>query len=267
MASQAFKHFITAVLLGHGLSAAAQYSDNISSDRPGMSNAATTVGARVLQLQTGGEYAESSNSEWKNGVAGGTGEVLIRYGIWERFELGFSVNPAIIGPKRNELNINATSTAQFVLRARSNILAAQGFRPALGMQMEVVLPDSKTEKYTDYIYPRFTLMVAQKLAERLTLSSNLGGSWAGTPQGFYTFNLNVAVSNRVSMFIEHFGLFSTRYTNGFYTNSTEESRLAWYSRVIGGLAILVHKDVLSWRIRFKQREKKVEAASDAVPTN
>ena len=271
------KYLFLILLLFAAKTSFSQYSEVIDSDRPGQSISANTVGARTLQMQMGGEYAQvafGSNSDFSDGIHGGVVGLLLRYGIWKSFDLGFGFSHvATDNIQQTRLDFR-TSNTSFVLRGRVNFLEGNKRRPSLGMDVEVSFPDPKTERYTDFIAPTFTLMLNQQIGERLTLASNIGARWFVTPTGIYTLNLGVFMSKRAKIFVEHYGQFSTQNFNG---SNNRNAELIWYGRVNGGFAFVVYKDVqldisagyggyenggkdwyagggFSWRVHFKKRE-------------
>jgi hypothetical protein len=259
----------------------AQYSEVINSDRPGQSISANTVGARNLQMQMGGEYAQATlrNSDFQNGMHGGVVGLLVRYGIWRSFDLGFGFSHVTIDNiQSTRLNTRSSSTS-FMLRGRVNFLEGNKRRPSLGMDVEVRFPDPQTERYTDFIAPTFTLILNQQIGERLTLASNIGARWSNTPTGTYTVNLGAYMSKRAKIFVEHYGEF---FTQKFNSSTGRDAELIWSGRVNGGFAFVVYKDVqldisagyggyengrkdwyvgggFSWRVHFKKREKSLTA--------
>ncbi|MCF8278687.1 MAG: transporter [Flavobacteriales bacterium] len=283
--------FASLLLCLSALQVRAQFSETIASDRPCMTNAATTVGARVLQFQVGGDFAQSTlNSRWSSGFSGGMGEAVIRVGIAERLEVNFTVAYMNMSQeKKNNYSTNQIEDLNYAFRLRGNVVKANGAIPSIGLFAEVSFPKKGTPMYQNSIRPKFLILIEQQLESRVKLSSNIGMTWLNAPTLQYTLNLSVAVSPRVSMYLEHFGQYYAAYGNQTnYLGSNDLKIDYWYPRINGGVSFLVTNDLqldvqsgvgkwlvspnpeqrdwyvgigLSYRMRFKQSQKKENAAT------
>ena len=260
-----------------------QYTESINSRRPGQSISASALGARVLQFQTGAFYGGLSRwSSWSKGQRGVIADALLRYGIREQFEMGFLASYSRFDPIEQSDFYEGVGNVAYALSARSNILAPKGFIPGIGLQAEVLFPDSKVERYTESIGAQFTVMIDQKLEDRINLTTNIGVIYRGSPTGFYTTNFQVFFSPKAFIFVEHVGLFRRVYSRDVNLQlDPEETITVWYAKVNGGFGIRIIKDLqidasagygkwvsktgqkdwfvsggISWRIRFKKRAKK-----------
>lgn len=265
----------------------AQYSETIASDRPCMTNAATTVGARVLQFQVGADFVQTTdNASWGAGQTGIYAESVIRVGIVERMEVDFLVGYLRMGPKGTNGTTGAYQNLPFGFRLRGNVLKADGHIPSIGMLAEVTFPQKGTAMYQNNIIPKFLILIEEQLESRVKLSSNIGMTWVYSPALQYTLNLSVAISPRFSMYLEHYGQYYALYgrPNSYWGRSDAKTDY-WYPRLNGGISTLVTDNIqidlqagigkwivspypgqkdwyvgmgLSYRLRFKKHEKKTQ---------
>lgn len=256
-----------------------QFAETIASDRPCATNAATTVGARVLQIQVGGDFTQlSPTNKWDRGFMGGSVDAAIRIGILERFELNFATG--YLNLNSNTRTYSDQEDFNFAIRARANVLKSDGAIPAIGLYAEAIFPKKGTANYTDNIGSRFLLLIEQQIESRIKLSSNIGMYVLGSPQLHYTLNLSVAVSPIATIYVEHYGLYFGRYSPDLFALEPVRHDF-WYPRVNGGVAFLVGHDLqldiqsgfgkwlvgalpqkdwnvgagISYRLRFKKNHK------------
>lgn len=262
----------------------AQYSETISSDRPGMSYAANTVGSRVMQFQVGGDFISNlfSNRYVSREYGGAQIDALIRVGVLERFEVGFPIyyrSTRLLGENpRNEPPANSFS---YGLNLRGNVLQSNGKTPNISMLAEVRLPDANAERYAEGISQTFLLMIEQPLEERIRLSSNIGMVRHSVANFVYTLNLSVDVSPKATIFVEHYGSYFRDYNDLYREDKAYDF---WYGKVNAGFSFALINDLqidvqggwgslavtefnntntdwyfgmgLSYRVRFKKREPK-----------
>jgi hypothetical protein len=263
----------------------AQYSESISSDRPGMSYSANTVGARVLQFQMGGQFRQTALSQgFGSGFIGGAFDGAIRVGVIERLEVGFSVIYTKLNRENPTRYSDPIENLQWSINLRGNVLKSDGKTPNIGLLAEVIFPDRETEKYTDFISQHFKLLIEQPLEKRIRLSSNIGMIHDDVATFQYTLNLSVDISPIATIFIEHFGQYTQRYDQYTPFGGEPEKEKYYYVRANGGFAIRPlpnfqidveggfgsweiapndQKDWyvglgMSWRAHFKKKEKKKE---------
>ncbi|MBI1288915.1 MAG: hypothetical protein GC178_15210 [Flavobacteriales bacterium] len=254
-----------------------------------MTNAATTVGARVLQFQVGSDFLQTTNnSSWGSGQNGAYAEGVIRVGVVERLEVDFLLGYQRLGPQRTNGTTGASQNLGYGFRLRGNMLKANGHIPSIGMLAEVTFPQRGTPMYQNSIIPKFLVLIEEQLEERVKLSSNIGMTWVNSPTLQYTLNLSVSISPKLTMYLEHFGQYYALYGSLYYWGRSDKKTDYWYPRLNGGLSFLATKDLqldvqagigkwlvsphpeqkdwyvglgLSYRVRFKKREKKGQTDS------
>lgn len=250
----------------------AQYGETIRSGRPGQAIGPFTVGARVLQFQAGADYAAYKTRGFFGDTDGRTisSDLLVRYGVTERFEM--SVGIAYKNDKTTRSGVFGESTSideginAFSVRVRSNVYVGKGAIPTVGFQFNMALPAVSEDFRPMQVAPKITAMTGQKFGKRVSFTTNWGAVWDGrseVPRAFYVLNVGVDITDFMGVFIEHYA---------------DMGGNSWNGSIDGGFAFLVtpnlQLDVLggygpfdvqddwfvstgiSWRIRFKEREKK-----------
>lgn len=254
-------------------SAHAQFGETIRSGRPGQAIGPFTTGVRVLQFQAGFDYGQSfSEGAFGTSMAGRviSGDMVIRYGITERFEMSVG----IVGKEdrtttRFLFGETATSNegvSAFSIRARSNVYVGKGAIPTVGFQFNLALPAVSEDFRPMQVAPKITAMTGQRFGNRVGLTTNWGAVWNGTsevPRAFYVLNLGVDVTDFMGVFVEHYA---------------DMGKGSWNGSIDGGFAFLITPDLqldvlggygpfnvqddwfvstgISYRIRFKECSKK-----------
>lgn len=279
--------FLVLFTLGFYSLALAQYSETISSDRPGMSFSPSTLGSRVLQYQIGGDFigalAHQPTGNNFDAYLGGTFDGMLRLGILERFEVGFPVNYSTASQIRSATNTPASKDLRWGLNLRANVLKSNGATPNIGLLVEVRLPDVETKRFANEIGQLFLLLFEQPFGKIVRLSSNTGVLNASLPQLVYTLNLSVDVAPIATIFVEHAGSYLLRYDQPTIYNANQDPEIyhLWYCWANGGVSVRPLADFqidfqggygtyavgtddienwyagmgISWRIRFKKRDK------------
>jgi hypothetical protein len=183
-----------------------QMDANLRSDRPGQAMSPNTVGEKVIQLQAGVDQSKTSISNYFV-TRTFQPDVVLRVGLTDRFEVntfwsyqwsrwtgGYSI-------QFDYLNNGIVSV-------RYNILSAQNYRPAIGLQCGVRLPLKYTYANGVKIAPIVNLSIAQKLTNKFKLTVNTGVVYSGIspdPRGSYVINLGYSLSDSWSLFVENYG--------------------------------------------------------------
>lgn len=214
-------------LAGYG-----QYSETIRSDRPGQANTPFTVGARVFQIQAGGDVGGSQldvvpETSGSNYLANS----MFRYGFTEQFEVS-----ATVGYLNDEHNISDSSFTSsgintLAIALRSNVVESEGLVPSFGYMVEIGTPWVSEDFKADQIAPKIMVMTSQVLGGNWGFATNLGSTWNGMdakPEGFYVLNLSLGVNDKIGVFGEHYASFSQG---------------DWYGKYDAGLSFLANNDL------------------------
>lgn len=200
----------------------AQYAQTIRSGRPGQSIGAFTVGKKVLQFQSGLTFDWSNNDIANEESRGALSTTVIRYGVYERFELS-----AVVGFSDNRLETENGLTMRGGLSAaqlgfRVNIRDGHGSGPNIAIQSRYRLNVLSEDFNQKYLATTTILSLSQSLGPTLGFGVNLGVSWNGNdpaPLGRYTANINMAITDHLEAFVENYGDvsnqdFDTRFDAG-----------------------------------------------------
>ncbi|MEQ9187179.1 MAG: transporter [Cryomorphaceae bacterium] len=252
---------ITALQVSQGF---AQYGEVIRTARPGISVGPFTVGARVLQVQSGVQFTTRENFIASRQAFNQVN--VVRFGLTERFEVGVGAayQSDVLDIAGYETSRNGLSAMS--VRMRSCLHVGEGLVPTVGLQVNLAFPIVSEDYRAEHVAPRIILMTGQRLGERFGIRSNWSLGWDGNtpePSAFYTFFADYLATNTIRVFVEHFA-------------SVREGE--WEGGFDGGMGYLINSDLqldvsggygglnrldtewfvaggVSWRMRFNKREK------------
>lgn len=195
------------------ISSLGQYNTTIRSGRPGQSIGPYGVGKNIIQVQTGFEFLNRSgvfsNKNYES-------VMVIRYGLSEKFELNtgwkynFRTNLNALPQQQNGITLGA-------IGCRINVLDGKDYVPSVGFQFSAKLPRLSSDFLVNRLALRSTLIVRQKLSNKLSLMTNFSLDYSGNsidPIGVYVVNLAWATTKKWHLQCEVFG----SYTNSTLTN-------------------------------------------------
>lgn len=175
----------------------------ISTDRPGQSNAASSVGKKFLQVETGAVYTQfggGANIEYLD-----LPQVLLRYGLTENLELRlFSQYTSFDG---NIIEESGISTIQPGFKY--HIIKSEDKGYDLSFVNAVSLPILDPFFDNDYLGFNNSLSFNTSLEDNLSVTVNLGHRIAceGCGRVFYTSAFAYSITSKFSAFAELFGSF------------------------------------------------------------
>lgn len=234
----------------------AQFAEKIRTGRPGQSIGAYAVGKNVFQLQAGGNlsnfYLSDSENISDDKVFAGT--AVLRYGLTEKLEVsavGTYRNNDLFGAESNEQS--GISNTQIGLRY--NILQNKGIIPAVGLQGRLLLRAQSDDFQRDNTGAKVILATGNKLTDNLSLTTNLGFTWAGNggpAKTNYSAILSVSLGEKWSTFAEIYGsfdVFSTNFDTGLAYFCTPDLKFDISAGLYGrnSLNYLFLDAGLSWR--------------------
>ena len=242
------------------LIAQSQYSETIRTGRPGAAMGAFTVGHKVFQIQTGGNFGRMAwNANQK--VPTTRTIAVLRYGILERFEVSGVVaysNKGLSELEHFESDQKGISAVQVGFRV--NIRDGQDAGPNIGFQSRLKLNVLSEDFEQQHPANVSVLAVTQKLGKKVVLGTNLGISWSGNddsnPSGLYAVNLRTQIGKKIAVFVENFGVFKdqkidTRFDTGlgyFVNNNFKLDASIGYGKNYGVEDYFVDFG-FSWRTR------------------
>ena len=195
----------------------AQFSESISSDRPGQSNSPNTLGKMLLQFQTGPQFEGANADNYENSVF--VWPILVRFGIAEKVDV-----MTLLSYKHDhqkyfsfENTMNGINTVDFGLRF--NIFEETANAPALGFEAFYKSEFTAKDYKPHYPSAKLNLMASKTFTDLFSMTSNLGLDVAGSDggsYGFYTLNFVFAVSDGLSLFFENYGDFTYDNFNTYF---------------------------------------------------
>lgn len=210
----------------------AQFSESISSDRPGQANSPNVVGTKVLQFQLGYDnfFTNIPEDGFTPGVKSHTmgSNLGIRYGINEKFEVMTLLNYQFDRFKVANLDPitqNGLSVAQVLVR--SNLIEqSDGIIPAVGLGVGLALPVNSAPYEINNAAPEIQIATSHAVGSKGTsIGTFWVASWDGnTAQPTWKYVVNcfipIADDGKLSVFVENYGnvnngTFSTYFDGGF----------------------------------------------------
>lgn len=164
----------------------AQFTETVSSDRPGQALSSSTVGKKIFQIQAGIDFFESSSDFYPSSY--------FRYGFSEKFEInsGFILSGNKFG---NDLE-SFTIGARYVLNGNTSKLKSS---------LQLSYDFGATNKNTQLTY-----ILGSSFSENFSYTINLGVNFnedLALNNGIYIFNLSYAFNEKMGVFLEPFGTF------------------------------------------------------------
>ena len=174
--------------------AKAQFTEVLTSDRPGQAFSANTVGKNVFQVQTGIDFFDNNSQFYPNSY--------FRYGLSEKFEINSGI--ILSGSKF------ANEIASFSVGARYNLSDIDSkFTSTLQFSHDFGATNNNSQ---------LTYILASSLSEKLSYTVNLGINFDNdfaVNNGIYVANLSYGINSKMGIFLETFGNF---LNTGFQLN-------------------------------------------------
>ncbi len=243
-----------------------QLSEVLRSDRPGNTDAATTVGQGMAQIQSGLSYFDVDHVSLDYRTYGPNVSLVARYGIIERLEF----RAAFVVRWQTETSMGVENQFGGLevmnLGLRFNLLDGKEKKPSLGIQADFRVQEIGPPEYRiDEPAPRIFLLFNTPVSNWFLLSSNLGLVWdelGAEPYGAGTLNLSRGISDKVSVFIEAFGNLYFE-SQGFgmnvgmaylINNSLQLDLIGSYLGISGDLQGLGGSAGVSWRFGVNRKK-------------
>lgn len=183
-----------------------QYAENIESGRPGQAFGPTTVGAGVLQIQSGFDFAGSELPGQENREL--RTNHFLRLGISERFEFNSLI-------EYKNLSVDTTGSpgktigfsplySGFTIHA----VDGQTWIPDLTFHAGLYFPTGANEFRVSDPAPQILLITGHNLTNALSFTTNWGLNWDGSSAGAawkYILNLAISLPHGIGLFVENYG--------------------------------------------------------------
>jgi len=203
-------------------------------DRPDATEASSTVGKGILQIETGGLY-ESFNANNIKSENYTYNTTLVRYGILDNMELrlGWDFVEGITTVDGTELDNVTSGLSPLLLGVKIDIAEENGAMPEIAFIGHIFPLFSASNDYrpeTTGVDFRFSL--AHTLSETSSIGYNLGAEWGNDSSeaaGIYTLAYGQSITNKFGFYLELYGDLPENSSANHYWD--------------GGLTYLVSKDL------------------------
>lgn len=206
------KFFLTIfILAGFTLITIAQDEvPELVTDRPDQTESSVTVPLKSLQIETGFvvENDETESVKQKSLVYNTT---LLRYGLLERMELrlGLSYLSEKVEIKNTDTTNTISGYSPLYAGFKIYVTEEKGWIPEIAFLAGLQLPFTAHHDFRlVHSSANMRFAFSHTLSERFSLGYNLGVEWDNddaVPNYYYSMVLGVAVSDKLSAFVEGFG--------------------------------------------------------------
>lgn len=212
---QSTKYILLGFIVLFSISTFAQEQDDrlnnpLATDRPDATEASSTVGKGVLQIETGGFYESfEANSIKQETYTYNT--MLIRYGLLDRieFRIGWDFVEGVTKINDNKLDNVTSGFSPILLGVKVDIAEENGALPEIALLLHTNHPFFAGEDYkTTSTSTDFRFSLSHTLSDKSSLAYNLGMSWdGGTTRASYLYTLayGYSITNKIGAYVEVYG--------------------------------------------------------------
>ncbi|WP_299120967.1 transporter [uncultured Winogradskyella sp.] len=184
--------------------------DALVTDRPDATEASSTVGKGVLQIETGGLYEAFKNNNIKSETFT-FNTTLIRYGILDNMELrlGWDFVEGTTKLNGNQLDDITSGLSPLLLGLKIDILEEQGSMPEIALMGHIFPVFSSSKDFRpEYTGVDFRLALSHTLSEKSSIGYNIGAQWGNdSPEAaaIYSVSYGLSLSDKFGYYIELYG--------------------------------------------------------------
>jgi len=185
-------------------------SEALVTDRPDATEASSTVGKGILQIETGGLYDSfGDNTITAENYTYNT--TLIRYGILDNLEirLGWDFVEGVTKVNGTKLDNVASGFSPLLLGVKIDIAEEHNGMPEIALIGHVFPLFSASEDYRpESTGIDFRFSFSHTLSEKSSLAYNLGGEWGNdSPEAaaIYTVAYGYSITDKFGMYAELYG--------------------------------------------------------------
>lgn len=184
----------------------------IVTDRPDQTEASSTIPARTLQIETGVIFSRSQETEY-NFDNWGIGTTLLRYGVWDNFELrlGSFYQLSTIEATNSGADSTEHGLGPILAGFKVFIVEEKGLRPEISVLADITLRHVGSLSYRPtYSYPTAKISASHTLSPRFSLGYNAGFGYNGeNADGFFIYSavIGYSITDRLGFFGEAYGTF------------------------------------------------------------
>lgn len=179
-------------------------------DRPDVTESASTIAPGFIQIETGGAYEsfEDNNIKLETYIYNTT---LVRLGLLENLELrvGTSFIEGVTTVNERKLSNVTSGFTPVLVGTKISIIEEKGWKPQIALLSHLYLPFTASQDYkpettgVDIIFA-----FAHSLSQKSSLSYNLGSRWQGDSEGasyLYSLSYGYSLSNKFGVYLEIYG--------------------------------------------------------------
>jgi len=226
-----------------GASGGPDLSKPLATDRPDFTEASSSVGRGVAQLEFGYTFTENrdpGDSEQSHSF----GEPLLRYGIlanWLEFRVA-------VFPVQTESTVNGVSsrtggTEDTYLGFKIGLTPQDGILPEMAVMPQMTIPTGSNAFTDNEVLPGLNWLYTWELTENIAVAGNtqFNRSLDDTGEGYIQFAQSAACALSLT---DEVGVYTEWYT--FFPSGAESAPVEHYFN--GGFTWLINND-LQWDIR------------------
>jgi hypothetical protein len=192
---------------------AAQTYGAIQTDRPDVTESATTVQKYRLQVESGFEYHQDKQKSGDTGQDFQTiniANTLLRYGMTKKWELRLGALYTTQTIKKSGSKNSQDGIHGLAIGAKYWLVRETGRIPNVAVIAAADLPLGNKQFAPDKLTPNVVFCAAHTLGERYSFGYNLGSSFEDQDHFLYHYSasLGLNMSEELSAFAEVFGDFS-----------------------------------------------------------
>lgn len=184
----------------------------INTDRPTQTESAFIVPSRSFQIESGVIYINRQTNETSinNWLLGNT---LLRYGVWDNFELRLGSFYERTSGYYKETAIDTAQQGMGPLMAgfKVHVVEEKGIRPQIAISADITLRHIGSLSYRPiFSYPTAKIAFSNTLSNKLSIGYNAGFGYNGSnADGFFIYSivLGYQIVEKLSIFGEVYGKF------------------------------------------------------------
>jgi hypothetical protein len=181
-------------------------------DRPTYSVSSTNIPTHSFQIETGVVYEKTSEpgfdyDQWY------VGTTLLRYGVWNRFELRVASHYQFTNGVITETQTDTTEQGfgPLNLGFKVHVIKEKGIRPEIAIVADITLRHIGDESYRPmFSYPSARFVASHTLLDDLTFGYNAGFAYNGNnADGFFLYSayMTYQMLPKLTLFGEVYGNF------------------------------------------------------------
>lgn len=213
---------------------------SITTDRPDFTEASSTVGLGVTQLEIGYTYTEADDSRVHS-----WGEPLLRYGVFANwFELRLAA-----APLSDFGTLSNSGFADLYLGAKIGLMQQQGIFPELAIIPQMTVPTGGSDFTADRVLPGANLLYGWELTDQLSFAGStqynraVDDSLDAYDEWAQSLTVATSITDEIGAYFEWFAFFpraistvqDEHYINGGFTYLASDD-VQWDIRAGKGLS-------------------------------